>query len=72
MCLWPWLRSPQGAVCRAVMARPEFPQTVLEFQQRFSSEDACRQYLFQCRWPDGFICPRCSWREYFRHPHRHL
>lgn len=54
------------------MARPEFPQTVQEFQQRFSTEDACRQRLFQCRWPEGFVCPRCSWREYFRHPHRHL
>jgi len=51
------------------MPRPEFPKTVLEFQQRFSTEEACRQYLFQCRWPEGFVCPRCSCRKYFRQRH---
>jgi len=23
-------------------------------------EDACRQYLFESRWPEGFRCPRCG------------
>jgi len=30
-----------------------------ELEARFSSEEACREYLFQLRWPDGFRCPRC-------------
>jgi len=54
------------------MPRPEFPKTVVEFQQRFATEEACRQYLFQCRWPDGFVCPRCACRECFRHGQRKL
>ena len=31
----------------------------MEFERQFVSEDACRQYLFELRWPDGFKCPRC-------------
>jgi transposase-like protein len=27
---------------------------------QFSSEKACRDYLFRLRWPQGFICPRCQ------------
>jgi hypothetical protein len=34
--------------------------TILEFQEQFPDEDACYNYLFQKRWPNGFICPRCS------------
>ena len=32
----------------------------MEFEKRFNSEKACREYLFQLRWPDGFRCPRCQ------------
>jgi transposase-like protein len=32
----------------------------LEFQERFASEEACREYLFASRWPDGFVCPGCG------------
>lgn len=32
----------------------------MEFEQQFASEEACREYLFQLRWPDGFRCPRCQ------------
>lgn len=32
----------------------------MEFQEAFDSEEACREYLFACRWPDGFRCPRCG------------
>jgi hypothetical protein len=39
---------------------PDFPLTILEFQQRFGTEEACREYLFASRWPDGFICPACG------------
>ena len=31
-----------------------------ELEARFSSEEACRAYLFQVRWPEGFRCPRCG------------
>ena len=31
-----------------------------EFQLKFATEEACQQYLGACRWPDGFVCPRCG------------
>ena len=42
------------------MPRPSFPKTLREFQSKFTTEDACQQYLAACRWPDGFVCPRCG------------
>ena len=42
------------------MPRPPFPKTLRQFQADFASEEACQQYLPACRWPDGFICPRCG------------
>lgn len=47
------------------MTRPDFPKTIFEFQQRFSTEDACLQFLIQSRWPEGFVCPRCGGREHY-------
>jgi transposase-like protein len=38
----------------------DFPRDLLEFEARFSTEAACREYLFRLRWPDGFCCPRCG------------
>lgn len=31
-----------------------------EFDNRFKTDDECRTYLYELRWPDGFICPQCS------------
>jgi len=38
----------------------DFPATLWEVEQRFSTEAACRQYLFALRWPEGFRCPACT------------
>src|SRR3989344_4715351 len=38
----------------------EYPLSMQEFMDRFSTEEACRQYLSDVRWADGFKCPRCS------------
>lgn len=38
----------------------DYPRTVLELEQRFSTDEACREYLCKLRWPDGFRCPRCG------------
>jgi transposase-like protein len=38
----------------------EYPMTFEEFITRFSTEDQCREYLYQLRWADGFICPKCG------------
>ena len=37
----------------------DYPQTVLEFNDRFHDEAACRAYLESFRWPNGPCCPRC-------------
>ena len=41
----------------------DYPRTLAELEQRFSTEEACRTYLFWLRWPKGFVCPACSNRE---------
>lgn len=41
----------------------DFPRDLLEFEARFWTEKACREYLFRLRWPDGFRCPRCGGRK---------
>ena len=42
------------------MARPTFPRSILQFQARFPDEAMCWDYLFECRWPEGFVCPKCG------------
>ena len=39
--------------------RPLSPTSFLDFIQRFSTVDACIEFLASSRWPDGFRCPRC-------------
>jgi transposase-like protein len=41
----------------------DYPRNLKEFDLRFATEEACRAYLLQLRWPDGFCCPRCACRE---------
>jgi len=44
----------------------------MDFQTRFATEDDCREYLFDCRWPEGFICPGCGGRNAGQATRRHL
>lgn len=41
----------------------DYPRDLTEFGARFGTEEACREYVFRLRWPDGFRCPRCSCRK---------
>jgi len=36
-----------------------------EYQEQFSDEEDCFKYLFQLRWPNGFVCPKCGGSEYY-------
>ncbi len=38
----------------------DYPRNLSEFEARFDTEQACRDYLFRLRWPEGFRCPRCA------------
>ena len=39
---------------------------ILEFQQRFATDDACRDHLFKIRWPEGPTCTKCGGRNFYR------
>lgn len=45
---------------------------LFEFQEKFATEEACRGYLVQQRWPEGFECPRCRNKEAGMHGTRDL
>lgn len=47
---------------RTSSERP-FPETLPEFRATFPDDAACRRYLVESRWPDGFRCPSCGGRE---------
>lgn len=34
--------------------------TFEEFTSRFSTEEQCREYLIELKWPRGFRCPKCG------------
>jgi len=38
----------------------DYPRNLLEFEERFSSEARCVEYLRALRWPGGFVCPNCG------------
>src|SRR5438309_8340233 len=40
----------------------DYPTTLAEWEARFGTEQACRDYLRKLRWPEGFVCPRCRGR----------
>lgn len=42
-----------------------------DFRTRFATESACRKYMFEVRFPDGFVCPKCGCREYYYLSTRH-
>lgn len=46
------------------MAQQE-TMTLKKLQQKFDSEQACREHLFQIRWPNGFRCPKCQHESFY-------
>jgi len=41
----------------------EYPKNLMYLERSFATEDACREYLFRLRWPQGFRCPACDHAE---------
>jgi len=41
----------------------DYPRKLSDLERRFATEEACRRYLTDLRWPDGFRCPRCGGTE---------
>ena len=38
----------------------DYPRTLQDLEDRFESEEACREFLARLRWPQGFVCPTCD------------
>ena len=38
----------------------EYPMTFDEFIKRFMTEEQCLDCLYQLRWPNDFVCPKCG------------
>ena len=38
----------------------DFPMSEVEFEKRYNTEQACIDYLFKRKWPDGFCCQKCG------------
>lgn len=52
------------------MKMPEI--SLIEWQQRFGTEEDCLAVLFKVRWPDGFMCPKCGAKKYSYIKPRHI
>mgnify|MGYP001813978119 FL=1 len=35
-----------------------------EFQERYGTEEQCREAIVAWRWPKGFVCPACGCRKH--------
>ena len=46
--------------------------TLMEFSEKYGTEEQCRKQLFDNRWPEGFTCPRCGHGAYFNIASRNL
>lgn len=46
-----------------LIAGIDYPRTFQEFDNFFSSDEACRKYIAQLRWPQGYQCPKCYSQE---------
>ncbi len=42
------------------MVKVRSEMNLVELVERFRSEDECRAYLEELRWPEGTVCPRCG------------
>jgi len=52
------------------MLPTDLPQDLPSFVKRFGTDEQCRAYLFQARWPDGFRCAGCGHDQAWAHKAR--
>lgn len=38
----------------------QYPKHFQEFLAQFRNEEDCWNYIFEIRWPNGFVCPKCG------------
>lgn len=44
----------------------EYPKKQMEFEKKFATEEQCREYLFELRYPKGFKCSGCGGKKVWR------
>lgn len=44
----------------------DYPKTQIEFEQMFSTEEKCLSYLGSIRFKNGYICPKCIGKQYWK------
>ena len=45
---------------------------MIEFNEQYGTEEQCVLHLFNNRWPNGFVCPKCGGTEYYDVKSRNL
>jgi hypothetical protein len=46
--------------------------SLLDFQNKYGTEDQCRNKLFGLKWPKGYHCPCCAHNRYYLFESRSL
>lgn len=54
------------------MVASNFPRNLVEFEERFHEEEACREHLARLKWPVGYRCRKCGGEKYFLIASRNL
>lgn len=54
------------------MSKHPKEMSFVAFQREFPDDDACRKYMFEKRWSDGFRCPVCGTSKYYEIASRQL
>jgi transposase-like protein len=52
------------------MLPSDLPDDLPSFLKRFGTDEQCRAYLFEARWPDGFRCAGCGHERAWAHKAR--
>lgn len=47
------------------MLGDDFPKNLIDFEERFGSEEQCRDHLYRAEFPQGFLCPKCGGKEFW-------
>lgn len=54
------MAPPLDVPAPGVVPGLDYPSNLVEFDEFFDSEESCRAYLEQLRWPEEFVCPACG------------
>ena len=62
----------QTLVRRVNTMATQEPLTLIQFQKKFATQEACHSHLFAMKWPEGFRCAKCGHDQYYETKTRKL